>query len=64
MGAPFPRPSLVIWTVPVIRGGGSGRVSQNRAASAAATDTAASGAHFSRDRRLGAAAGGKNGEDA
>ena len=28
MGAPFPLPSLVIWTVPVIRGGGSGRLSQ------------------------------------
>lgn len=36
-GKVFGRPSLVTWTVLVIRGGGSGRVSQNRAAAATMT---------------------------
>ena len=64
-GGPFSRPSLVSWTVAVICGGGSGRVTQNRVATATATIPAADAAHFSRDRRLGAAAGtGKDGEHA
>jgi hypothetical protein len=62
MGAPFKRPSLVIWTVPVTRGGGSGRLNQSKAAPMAATD-AASAAHFSQARRFGAATGGKDGDE-
>src|ERR1035438_6194342 len=57
----FGRPSLVTWTVAVIRGGGSGRVSQYNAAPA--TTEPASVAHFNQARRFGAAALGKDGDD-
>jgi hypothetical protein len=54
MGGPFARPALVIWTMPVIRGGGGGRLSQAYADPKAATD-AANAAHFRLGRRKGAA---------
>src|ERR1035438_10221903 len=60
-GALLPQPSLVIWTVPVTRGGGSGRTSQYNVAPA--TTAAASPAHFSQARVLGAAARCKDGDD-
>ena len=62
MGGPFARPALVIWTMPVIRGGGGGRLSQAYANPKATTD-AATAAHFRLGRCGGGAIRGKDGDD-